>query len=77
MFNFRIINMPDENQIIDSNLKTLYRSLSPAQMEDYEEVDREIAWIERQKKNKQKSEERRRKLLKNPLYWLVCLCRMI
>lgn len=62
MFNFRIINMPDGNQIIDSNLKTLYRSLSPAQMEDYEEVDREIAWIERQKKNKQKEEERRRKL---------------
>lgn len=77
MFDFRIINMPDGNQVITHNLKTPYKSLTPSQMEEYEEVDREIAWMKRQKKNKQKEAERKRKLAKNPLYRLACFCGMV
>lgn len=32
MFNFRIIDTVDGNQIIDRNLKTPYNSLTPVQM---------------------------------------------
>ncbi|MFG6378279.1 MAG: hypothetical protein K1W19_08200 [Lachnospiraceae bacterium] len=75
MFNFRIISMPDGNQIIDSSLRTPYDSLTAVQMVEYEEVYREISWIERQRKNKQKEAEQKRKLERNPLYWLVCFCK--
>ena len=35
MFNFRIINMPNGTQIIDSNLKTPYNSLTSSQLLEY------------------------------------------
>lgn len=77
MFNFRIINIPDGNQIIDHSLKTPYESLTPVQMEEYEEMDREISWIERQKRKEQKEAERRRKLAKNPFVRFICLCGLV
>lgn len=39
MFNFRIINLPDGNQIIDPSLKTPYNALTPLQMVEYQEID--------------------------------------
>ena len=39
MFNFRIINTPDGNQIIDETLKTPYDSITPVEMMEYIEVD--------------------------------------
>ena len=39
MFNFRLINTPDGNQIIDCTLKTPYNSLTPLQMVEYMEID--------------------------------------
>ena len=41
MFNFRLINTPDGNQIIDRNLKTPYNALTPSQMVEYTEMDNE------------------------------------
>lgn len=52
MFNFRIITTADGNQIIDRNLKTLYESLTPIQMVEYEEVDSQLAFMDRIKKKK-------------------------
>lgn len=37
MFNFRIIETTDGNQIIDRNLKTPYNALTPLQMVEYAE----------------------------------------
>lgn len=62
MFNFRLINLPDGNQIIDNTLKTPYSSLTPIQMVEYTEVDCRLAHMERLKREKQREEERKRKL---------------
>ena len=40
MFDFRIIDTPDGNQIIDRNLKTPYSALTALQMIEYLEIDR-------------------------------------
>ena len=50
MFDFRIIDTPDGNQIIDRNLKTPYNALTPLQMVEYLEMDNRLAymdWMER------------------------------
>ncbi len=46
MFDFRIIETVDENQIIDRNLKTPYSTLTPLQMVEYMEMDNSLhIWI--------------------------------
>lgn len=40
MFDFRIIDIADGNQIIDRNLKTPYKSLTLLQMVEYLEMDK-------------------------------------
>jgi len=50
MFNFRIITCPDGTQIIDPSLKTPYSALTPVQMEEYMEIDTQIAFMERLKR---------------------------
>ena len=39
MFNFRIIDTADGNQIIDRQLKTPHTALTPVQMVEYTEMD--------------------------------------
>lgn len=74
MFNFRIINLANGNQIIDSSLKTPYESLTAVQMIEYIEVDCQLAAMERQKRKEQKeAAEHRRRLGRNPLYHLACM----
>ena len=47
MFNFRIIDTADGNQIIDRNLKTPYNALTPIQMMEYLEMDNRLAYMDR------------------------------
>lgn len=77
MFNFRIINLPDGNQIINRSLKTPYNALTPIQMAEYMEVDAQLAIADRFKRKVQVESERRRKLVKNPLYRFACLCGIV
>lgn len=42
MFDFGIINLSDGNQIIDRNLKTPYKALTPLQMAEYIEMDVQV-----------------------------------
>ena len=77
MFGFRIINMPDGNQVIDPSFKTPFNSLTPAQMEDYIEMDKQIALMERMKEKERKAAERRRKKERNPLWKIACLCGLV
>ena len=77
MFDFRIINLSDGNQIIDTSLKTPYSALTPIQMVEYEEVDVQIAIADRLKRKVQAESERRRKVARNPLYRLACLCGIV
>lgn len=46
MFNFRIIDTPDGNQIIDRNLKTPLNALTPLQMLEYNEMDNRLAYMD-------------------------------
>lgn len=58
MFNFRIINLPDGNQVIDRTVKTPYEALTPVQMVEYTEMDNRMAFMdrmERKRKIKKKS----------------------
>lgn len=74
MFNFRLINTPDGNQIIDTTLKTPYGSLTPLQMMEYMEMDNQLAYMERMEKKQQRESERKRKLSYKLLHKVACMC---
>ena len=73
MFNFRIITCPDGTQVIDRSLKTPYSSLTPVQMEEYMEIDTQIAVMERLKRKAKRESNRKRKLKWNPLHKAACM----
>jgi len=72
MFNFRIINTPDGNQIIDQTLKTPYAALTPLQMVEYMEIDNQLAYMERMERKAKREAERKRKLARNPFIKIAC-----
>lgn len=55
MFNFRIVNTPDGNQIIDRSLKTPEESLNAVSLLEYMEVDAAMLALDRASKNKKRS----------------------
>lgn len=59
MFNFRIINTPDGNQIIDHTLKTPYSSLTPVQMVEYTEMDNQLTFMDRMERKAKRKEEKK------------------
>lgn len=77
MFNFRIINTPDGNQIIDQSLKTPYAALTPLQMQEYIEIDNQLAYMERMEKKQRRELERRQKLARNPFIRIACACGIV
>jgi len=77
MFDFRIIDTPDGNQIIDRNLKTPYKALTPLQMVEYLEMDNRLAYMDRMKRQARAEAERRRKIARNPIYKMACLCGLV
>ena len=77
MFNFRIINMADGNQIIDRNLKTPYEALTPLQMVEYAEMDNRLIYMDRMEQKARKEAERQRKCARNSFYRFACMCGMI
>lgn len=77
MFDFRIINLPDGNQVIRKDLKTPYNALTPVQMAEYMEVDAQLAIADRFKRKVHAESERRHKLSMNPLYRFACLCGIV
>ncbi len=77
MFEFRIIDTPDGNQIIDRNLKTPYKALTPLQMIEYLEMDNRLAYMDRMERKARAEAERRRKIARNPIYKMACLCGLV
>ena len=61
MFNFRLINTPDGNQIIDTTLKTPYSSLTPIQMVEYIEMDNQLEYMKRIERKQKRELERKQK----------------
>ena len=77
MFDFRIIDTPDGNQIIDRNLKTPYKALTTLQMVEYLEMDNRLAYMDRVERKARADAERRRKIARNPIYKMACLCGLV
>lgn len=77
MFEFRIIETTDGNQIIDMNVKTPYSTLTPVQMVEYMEVDTQLSLMARMERRKRVEAEQRRKLVQNPLHKIACMCGLI
>lgn len=77
MFEFRIIDTVDGNQIIDRNLKTPYNALTPLQMVEYTEMDNRLAYMDRMEQKARTEAERRRKIARNPIYKMACLCGLV
>ena len=77
MFEFRIIDTVDGNQIIDRNLKTPYKALTPLQMVEYLEMDNRLAYMDRMERKARAETERQRKITRNPIYKVACLCGLV
>ena len=77
MFDFRIIDTPDGNQVIRRDLKTPYNALTPIQMMEYMEIDVQLTIADRLKRKAQADSERRQKVAGNPLYRLACFCGIV
>ena len=74
MFNFRLINTPDGNQIIDTTLKTPYAALNPVQMVEYTEVDNQLAYMKRMERKQQREAERKQKFTYKFMHKVACMC---
>ena len=77
MFDFRIIEMETGNQIIDWNLKTPYTALTPLQMVEYIEMDVQLAVMDMMERKAKEEAECKRKLVRNSLYKIACLCGLV
>lgn len=73
MFNFRIIETTDGNQIIDRQLKTPYNALTPSQMVKYVEMDNQLVYMDRLKKKAMKEADCNHRVARNPFYRLACI----
>ena len=77
MFDFRLINTPDGNQIIDFTLKTPYSSITPLQMEEYIEMDNQLAYMERMERKQTREAERQRKFTYKLFQKVACACGLV
>ena len=74
MFNFRLINTPDGNQVIDITLKTPYDALTPIEMMEYMEVDTRLEYMKRMEREQVKEAERKRKFTYKLFHKVACMC---
>lgn len=77
MFNFRIIDTADGNQVIRRDLKTPYSVLTPLQYIEYTNMEVQLYIADRQKKKFLKEAERRRKLARNLFVRFACFCGLV
>ena len=77
MFNFRLINTPDGNQIIDTTLKTPYDSITAVEMLEYMEVDARLEYMKRMERKQQREAERKQKPTYNFFHKIACACGII
>lgn len=77
MFDFKIIECADGLEIIDRRQKTPYTALTPLQMVEYLEVDNRLDYMDRLERKARAEAERRRKIARNPIYKMACLCGLV
>ena len=74
MFEFRLINLSDGNQIIDTTLKTPYDSITAIEMLEYMEVDARLAYMERMERKQKREAERKQKFTYRFMHKVACMC---
>ena len=74
MFNFRLINLPDGNQVIDETLKTPYDSITAVEMMEYMEVDSRLEHMRRMERKQQREAERNQKFTYKFMHKVACMC---
>ena len=74
MFDFRLVNLPDGNQVIDTSLKTPYDSLTSVQMLEYMEVDAQLEYMKRMERKQQREAERNQKFTYKFMHKVACMC---
>ena len=77
MFDFRIIDTEDANQVIRRDLKTPYSALTPLQYIEYTNMEVQLYIADRQKKKFLKEADRRRKIARNPFVRFACFCGLV
>lgn len=77
MFDFRIIDTEDGNQVIRRDLKTPYSALTPLQYIEYTNIEVQLYIADRQKKKFLKEANRRCKLARNPFVRFACFCGLV
>ena len=74
MFNFRLINTPDGNQIIDTTLKTPYDSITAVEMMEYMEVDARLEHMKRMERKQKREAERKQKFTYRFMHKVAGMC---
>ena len=74
MFEFRIIDTADGNQVIDRNLKTPYSALTALQMVEYVEVDVQLAIMDTMERKEQIETSRKKKFVFRLARKVACMC---
>ena len=77
MFDFRLINTPDGNQIIDTTLKTPYSNLTPLQMVEYIEIDNQLEYMKRMERKQAREAERKQKFTYRFIHKVACMCGLV
>lgn len=77
MFDFRIIETPDGNQIIDRQLKTPYDSLTLFEMIQYIEIDKHMYYMDCLEKKRQRAAMRKSKVAKSIFKNFACICEIM
>ena len=77
MFEFRLINLSDGNQIIDTTLKTPYDSITPIEMMEYMEVDARLEYMERMERKQAREAERKQKFTYRFIHKVACMCGLV
>ena len=74
MINFRLINTPDGNQIIDTTLKTRYDSITPIEVMEYIEVDARLEYMKRMERKEKREAEHKQKFTYRFIHKVACMC---
>ena len=74
MFEFRIIELADGNQVIDRNLKTPYEALTALQMVEYVEVDVQLAIMDAMERKAQIETSLKQNFLYRLMRKVACAC---
>ena len=74
MFEFRLINLSDGNQIIDTTLKTPYDSITAVEMMEYMEVDSRLEHMWRMEREQKREAERKQKFTYKLFNKVACMC---